>query len=163
MASTMLARLPYDDDQFRQTAGVLGLRRSLKQRTITHHQTEIKEVRRLATGAIVHRLIHDYGWPIQAEYQYRNIAHYSLKAEIDRTTPVRPIDLWQNRRMRRLLQYPSPVPPIRRSDRQLRPFLWRRCTMGANTDLENTSEPSLTGDLGSATRQWRQSWMSLGG
>jgi hypothetical protein len=56
----------------------------LKQRTITH-QTEIKEVRGWRLGAIIHRLIHDYGWPIHVDYRgSRNVAHYSLKAEIDR-------------------------------------------------------------------------------
>jgi hypothetical protein len=56
----------------------------LKQRTITH-QTEIKEVHGWRLGAIIHRLKSEYGWPIQAKYLApRNIAHYSLKAEIDR-------------------------------------------------------------------------------
>jgi hypothetical protein len=56
----------------------------LKQRTITH-QTEIKDVRGWRLGAIIHRLIHDNGWPIHAEYRgSHNVAHYSLKAEVDR-------------------------------------------------------------------------------
>ena len=53
-------------------------------RTISH-KTEIREVRGWRLGAIIHRLRHHYGWPIQAEYRGpQNVAHYSLKAEIDR-------------------------------------------------------------------------------
>ncbi len=54
-------------------------------RTISH-KTEIREVRGWRLGAIIHRLRHDYGWPIQAEYRGpQNVAHYSLKAEIEQT------------------------------------------------------------------------------
>ncbi len=53
-------------------------------RTISH-KTEIREVRGWRLGAIIHRLRHDYGWPIQAEYRGpQNVAYYSLKAGIDR-------------------------------------------------------------------------------
>ncbi|MFX0544356.1 hypothetical protein ACEWPL_002290 [Roseovarius sp. S1116L3] len=53
-------------------------------RTISH-KTEIREVRGWRLGAIIHRLRHDYGWPIQTEYRGpQNVAHYSLKAAIDR-------------------------------------------------------------------------------
>jgi len=54
-------------------------------RTISH-KTEIREVRGWRLGAIIHRLRHDYGWPIHAEYRGpQNVAHYSLKAGIERT------------------------------------------------------------------------------
>ena len=54
-------------------------------RTI-NHRTEIREVRGWRLGAIIHRLRHHYGWPIHAEYVGpQNVAHYSLKAGIDRT------------------------------------------------------------------------------
>ncbi len=53
-------------------------------RTISH-KTEIREVRGWRLGAIIHRLRHEYGWPIQTEYRGpQNVAHYSLKAGIDR-------------------------------------------------------------------------------
>ncbi|MFD2739961.1 hypothetical protein ACFSUD_10305 [Sulfitobacter aestuarii] len=56
----------------------------LNGRTISH-KTEIREVRGWRLGAIVHRLRHDYGWPIHTEYRGpQNVAHYSLKAGIDR-------------------------------------------------------------------------------
>jgi hypothetical protein len=55
----------------------------LQKRTITH-QTEIQEVYGWRLGAIIHRLIHDYDWPIQADYRgSRNVAHYFLKAGTD--------------------------------------------------------------------------------
>jgi hypothetical protein len=45
-------------------------------RTISH-KTEIREVRGWRLGAIIHRLKHEYNWPIQAEYRGpQNIAHY---------------------------------------------------------------------------------------
>ncbi|MDA9265383.1 hypothetical protein N9P81_01290 [bacterium] len=54
-------------------------------RTISQ-QTEINEVRGWRLGAIIHRLKHEYDWPIEAEYRSpQNVAHYSLKADIDRT------------------------------------------------------------------------------
>jgi hypothetical protein len=57
----------------------------LDNRTISH-RPEIREVRSWRLGAIIHRLRHHYGWPIQAEYVGpQNVAHYSLKAGIDRT------------------------------------------------------------------------------
>lgn len=56
----------------------------LDKRTI-NHRTEIREVRGWRLGAIIHRLIHHYGWPIHAEYRGpQNVAHYSLKAGADR-------------------------------------------------------------------------------
>jgi len=57
----------------------------LDNRTI-NHRTEIREVRGWRLGAIIHRLRHHYGWPIQAEYRGpQNVAHYSLKEGIDRS------------------------------------------------------------------------------
>lgn len=56
----------------------------LEGRTISH-KTEIREVRGWRLGAIIHRLRHHYNWPIHAEYRGpQNVAHYSLKAGIDR-------------------------------------------------------------------------------
>ncbi|WP_324752109.1 hypothetical protein [Roseovarius sp. Pro17] len=53
-------------------------------RTISH-KSEIREVRGWSLGAIIHRLRHDCGWPTQAEYRGPlSVAHYSLKAGIDR-------------------------------------------------------------------------------
>lgn len=53
-------------------------------RTITH-RTEIREVRGWRLGAIVHRLRHEYGWPIEVEYRgSENVAHYWLKPDADR-------------------------------------------------------------------------------
>jgi hypothetical protein len=53
-------------------------------RTISH-RTEIREVRGWRLGAIIHRLRRHYDWPIHTEYRGpQNVAHYSLKAEIDR-------------------------------------------------------------------------------
>ncbi|WP_071672698.1 hypothetical protein [Nioella nitratireducens] len=53
-------------------------------RTISH-KTEIREVRGWRLGAIVHRLKHEYGWPIHAEYRGpQNIAHYCLAETADR-------------------------------------------------------------------------------
>ena len=53
-------------------------------RTI-NHRTEIREVRGWRLGAIVHRLRHRYGWPIEVEYRGpENVAHYSLRPGTDR-------------------------------------------------------------------------------
>jgi len=53
-------------------------------RTI-NHLAEIRAVRDWRLSAIIHRLRHHYGWPIHAEYRGpQNIAHYSMKAGIDR-------------------------------------------------------------------------------
>ena len=53
-------------------------------RTISH-KTEFREVRGWRLGAIIHRLRRHYSWPIYAEYRGpQNVAHYSLKAGIDR-------------------------------------------------------------------------------
>ena len=47
-------------------------------RTISH-QTEIREVRGWRLGAIIHRLRHEYGWPIQTDRRGPSrVAHYSL-------------------------------------------------------------------------------------
>lgn len=55
-------------------------------RTISH-KTEIREVRGWRLGAIVHRLKHDYGWPIRVEYRGpQNIAHYWLDPDADRAS-----------------------------------------------------------------------------
>ena len=55
-------------------------------RTISH-KTEIREVRGWRLGAIVHRLRHDYGWPIHVEYRGpQNIAHYWLDPDADRAS-----------------------------------------------------------------------------
>lgn len=52
-------------------------------RTISH-KTEIREVRGWRLGAIVHRLKHEFGWPIHAEYRGPdNIAHYRLSPGTD--------------------------------------------------------------------------------
>ncbi len=54
-------------------------------RTI-NHRTEIREVRGWRLGAIVHRLRHEFGWPILTEYRGpENIAHYRLKPNTDPT------------------------------------------------------------------------------
>ncbi|KQI70018.1 hypothetical protein AN189_01050 [Loktanella sp. 3ANDIMAR09] len=51
-----------------------------------NHRTEIKEVDGWRLAAIIHRLRHRYGWPIHVEYiGPQNVAHYSLKADADRT------------------------------------------------------------------------------
>jgi hypothetical protein len=74
------------DDQFfsGKTQVFWTCKALLDKRTISH-RTEINEVHGWRLGAIIHRLKSEYGWPIQAEYRApRNIAHYSLKAEIDR-------------------------------------------------------------------------------
>ena len=57
----------------------------LEGRTISH-RTEIREVHGWRLGAIIHRLKHHYGWPVQTEYRGpQNVAHYFLNAGIDRT------------------------------------------------------------------------------
>lgn len=53
-------------------------------RTISH-QTEIREVNGWRLGAIIHRLCHDYGWPIQTDYRGPvRVAFYSLRPGTDR-------------------------------------------------------------------------------
>ncbi len=55
-------------------------------RTI-NHRTEIREVRGWRLGAIIHRLRHEYGWPIEVEYRgSENVAHYWLKPGTERTS-----------------------------------------------------------------------------
>ena len=50
------------------------------------HQTEIREVRGWRLGAIIHRLRHEYDWPISTDYRGQdNIAYYSLAKDSDRT------------------------------------------------------------------------------
>ncbi|MGJ8610223.1 MAG: hypothetical protein ACSHWY_03960 [Octadecabacter sp.] len=74
------------DDQFYsgETQVFWTCKALLDNRTI-NHRTEINEVQGWRLGAIICRLKNDYGWPIHAEYRApRNIAHYSLKAGIDR-------------------------------------------------------------------------------
>jgi len=56
----------------------------LDNRTI-NHRMEFREVHGWRLGAIIHRLKHDYGWPIHKVSGPRNVAFYSLKADIDRT------------------------------------------------------------------------------
>lgn len=48
------------------------------------HKTEIREVRGWRLGAIIHRLRHDYGWPVQTEYRGQDhVAYYSLPDGFD--------------------------------------------------------------------------------
>lgn len=55
-------------------------------RTISH-RTEIREVRGWRLGAIIHRLKSEYAWPIHTTYSTPdNVAFYSLKADVERTT-----------------------------------------------------------------------------
>ena len=55
----------------------------LEGRVITH-KTEIREVKGWRLGAIIHRLKHEYKWPIQVEYRGpENIAHYKLRPTTD--------------------------------------------------------------------------------
>ena len=55
-------------------------------RTI-NHRTEIREVRGWRLGAIVHRLRHRYGWPIEVEYRGpENVAYYRLRPGTDRAS-----------------------------------------------------------------------------
>lgn len=43
------------------------------------HRTEIREVHGWRLGAIIHRLRHNYGWPIQTERRGpMRVAYYSL-------------------------------------------------------------------------------------
>ena len=52
-------------------------------RTISH-KTEIREVNGWRLGAIVHRLRHEYGWPICTEYRgSENVAYYWLEPGTD--------------------------------------------------------------------------------
>ena len=54
-------------------------------RTI-NHRTEIREVHGWRLGAIVHRLRHEFGWPILTEYWGKQtIAYYRLKPGTDLT------------------------------------------------------------------------------
>ena len=54
-------------------------------RTISH-KTEIREVRGWRLGAIIHRLRHEYSWPISTEYRGpESVAYYSLTPPTDRT------------------------------------------------------------------------------
>ncbi|WGW02326.1 hypothetical protein [Tropicibacter oceani] len=54
-------------------------------RTISH-KTEIREVRGWRLGAIIHRLKHEYAWPILVEYRGpENVAYYRLSPDCDRT------------------------------------------------------------------------------
>lgn len=56
----------------------------LNGRTISH-KTEIREVSGWRLGAIVHRLRHDFGWPIETDYRGPdNVAYYRLKTGIKR-------------------------------------------------------------------------------
>ncbi len=57
----------------------------LEGRTISH-KTEIREVRGWRLGAIVHRLKHEFGWPILVEYRGpENVAYYHLAPNCDRS------------------------------------------------------------------------------
>lgn len=52
-------------------------------RTISH-KTEIREVRGWRLGAIIHRLRHEYGWPVHTEYRGpEHVAYYSLPEGFD--------------------------------------------------------------------------------
>jgi hypothetical protein len=76
------------DDQFYsgKTQVFWTCKALLDGRTI-NQQTEINEVRGWRLGAIIHRLKNEYNWPIEPDYRGpQNVAHYSLKAGIDRTT-----------------------------------------------------------------------------
>ena len=56
----------------------------LNGRTISH-QAEIREVRGWRLGAIIHRLRHDYGWPVETTFKGNvRVAHYSLPAVCDK-------------------------------------------------------------------------------
>lgn len=56
----------------------------LDERTISH-KTEIREVRGWRLGAIIHRLKHEFNWPIIVEYRGpENVAYYSLKPGFNR-------------------------------------------------------------------------------
>jgi hypothetical protein len=76
------------DDQFYsgKTQVFWTCKALLDGRTI-NQQTEINEVRGWRLGSIIHRLKHEYNWPIEPDYRgSRNVAHYSLKADTDRAT-----------------------------------------------------------------------------
>jgi hypothetical protein len=54
-------------------------------RTLTT-KTEIREVQGWRLAAVIHVLIHEYGWPIDSEYRGRdNIKHYWLRRGADRS------------------------------------------------------------------------------
>jgi hypothetical protein len=87
MASTIRITKMIDDQFYSGKTQVFWVCSVLLQHRIITHRTEINEVHGWRLGAIIHRLKNEYGWSIQAEYRApRNIAHYSLKAEIDRAT-----------------------------------------------------------------------------
>ena len=73
------------DDQFYSgETQVFWTCKALLEMRTSSHPNEIREVSGWRLGAIIHRLIHDYDWPIYADYRGSyNVAHYSLKAEID--------------------------------------------------------------------------------
>ena len=49
------------------------------------HKTEIREVRGWRLGAIIHRLRHEFGWPIVTEYRGPDhVAYYSLAPGFDK-------------------------------------------------------------------------------
>ncbi|SDI11663.1 hypothetical protein [Lutimaribacter saemankumensis] len=49
------------------------------------HKTEIREVRGWRLGAIIHRLRHEFGWPIVTEYRGPDhVAYYSLAPGSDK-------------------------------------------------------------------------------
>lgn len=50
------------------------------------HPNKIRDVNGWRLGANIHRLIHDYDWPICADHRgSHNVAHYSLKVGMDRS------------------------------------------------------------------------------
>ncbi len=50
------------------------------------HKTEIREVRGWRLGAIVHRLRHEFGWPIETEYRGPDhVAYYSMRKGFDKS------------------------------------------------------------------------------
>lgn len=54
--------------------------KALLQGRAISHKTEIREVNGWRLGAIIHRLRHEFGWPIETEYRGpQNVAFYSLK------------------------------------------------------------------------------------
>ncbi|WP_138935916.1 hypothetical protein [Roseovarius arcticus] len=74
------------DKSYSSDSQVLWTCKALLNRRTISHESEIREVRGWRLSAIIHRLRHDYGWPIQTEYRGpQNVAHYFLKAGIDRT------------------------------------------------------------------------------
>lgn len=68
------------DHWFSKKSQVYWTCKALLAGRIISHQTEIREVHGWRLGAIIHRLRHEYGWPIQTEYRGpARVAHYSLK------------------------------------------------------------------------------------